>query len=144
MKNDKVRGEERKLNAELERLGVKTRIYHFKAQCDPFRAITIAVTDQSSWRDIREILDKVRYGLKVGDGTRKLLNLPIIEPAARTLRKLQEMGIHGVAICDSSDNFNRQEGRNKAKGRLVQDLKLMEEEEEKDIQVRVHMIEVQK
>lgn len=131
MKNNKVRGEERKLDAELKRLGMKSRIYHFTTRCDPFRAITIAVADLTSKNEIREILDQTRYALKVSDDMSRSLNLPIIERAARTLRTLREMDIYGVAICDSSDNFNRQEGRNKAKGRLVQHLKSMEKGIEK-------------
>ena len=128
MEDDRVKGKERKLDAELKRLGVEPRIYHFTRNCDPFRGITIAVADQSSWSDIREIVDAVQYALKISDDMRKILNMPIIERATRTLRTLRKMNIYGVAICDPSDNFNRQEGRNKAKGRLVQHLKLMEKE----------------
>jgi hypothetical protein len=131
MKDEGVKGEERKLDAELKRLGIKTRIYHFTTRCSPFRGITIAVADSNSWSDMREILDTVRYALKVGDGTQIQLNFSLIEPAARTLKALRERGIYGVAICDPSDNFNRQEGRNKAKGRLVQHLKLVEKERKK-------------
>lgn len=128
MKDNRVKGEERKLDAELKRLGVEPRIYHFTTNCDPFRGMTIAVANLSSWSDIREILDTIQYTLNISDSMRKRLNMPIIERATRTLGTLRRMNIYGVAICDPSDNFNRQEGRNKAKGRLVQHLKLMEKE----------------
>ena len=131
MKDNIVKGEERKLDTELKRLNVEPRIYHFTTNCDPFRGITIAVADSRSWSNIREILDTVQYALNISEYIRKIHNIPIIERATRTLRTLRKMNIYGVAICDPSDNFNRQEGRNKAKGRLVQHLKLMEKETSK-------------
>ena len=102
------------LEKEFKRMGVRPRIFHF-ADMYPFRAITVA-TDNSehTWSGIKKYIE---------DDTRESGIVSEFNRATHLLEKLRNSyGLYGVAICDRSDNFSRQGGRNKAKGRLLQHL----------------------
>lgn len=108
---------EKKLDEEFERFGTKPKIYHFvegNIHCTPFRAITVATVDNLlSWKRLDEIIDE--YSLSLSRLTHSY--------ATRMIHMLQANGIYGIAICDQRDQFNRQYGRVKAKGRLLQYLR---------------------
>ena len=97
----------------LKRLGITPRIYHFETRVKPFTAITIAV-ELLSWTSLRAALDDINMNI-----------LPFLphEKATQLREALARRGIHGVSICDSRDEFNRQRGRTIAKGRLLKQLK---------------------
>ena len=105
---------EDKLDKAFEGIGVKTRIYHF-TDIHPFRAITVAVDkeDGYTWSDIQGcIMDSMKDGVVSEYGRATHLKDGLRE----------DYSLHGVAICDKSDNFSRREGRNRARGRLLQHL----------------------
>lgn len=103
---------ERKLDEQFTAMGVKPRVYHFIKDIEPFNAVTIATEKYT--RNVIE--DKLSY---VGFYKAH----PMYFSPATALRKgLQQEGVYGIAICYKSDPFIKREGRNKAKGRLMQHL----------------------
>jgi hypothetical protein len=105
---------EDKLDKAFEGIGVRPRIYHF-TDIYPFRAVTVAVDkeDGYTWSEIhRYIVHNMRVGVVNEYGRATHLKEGLRE----------SYSLYGVAICDKSDNFSRQEGRNRARGRLLQHL----------------------
>lgn len=104
----------KKLDIAFEEIGIKPRVYHF-TDIYPFRAVTVAVDIQDgyTWSDIRGYIVNT-----VGDG--------VVNEYGRATHLKEGLrdnySLYGVAICDKSDNFSRKEGRNRAKGRLLQHL----------------------
>ena len=101
------------LDFEFERVGVKPIVYHFIKEVYPFSAITIAHT---IWTKIviKHMLDDIFI--------HNSLWIRGCSPATQMFQELASKKVYGVAICDKSDVFSRREGRNKAKGRLMQHL----------------------
>ena len=102
---------ENQMDREFEKRGIKTRVYHFTENVEPFRAVTILEYSSPSYSHARRALDAARILHYYHSQATKLLN------------GLHEQGIWGVAICDKRDTFNRQEGRCRAKRRLLRHLK---------------------
>ena len=103
---------EKKLDEEFEKLGIRPRIYHFR-DIPLFNAVTIAIPNNRTYEDIKNIILKTRRpGFYVRQHAEYLLSHLGFLP-----------DIHGVAICDIRDQFNRQRGRIIAKGRLLKHLK---------------------
>jgi len=103
---------EKSLDAEFERMGVKPRVYHFTKDVGPFRAITI-VTEKYTWATIRYILNSYT----------NLVYPSTFHPATHLREGLvKREEIYGISICDKSDVFSKRDGRNRAKGRLLQHL----------------------
>ena len=103
---------EKKLDEEFEKLGIKTRVYHFM-DIPLFNAVTIVICDNRSYGDIKSIVLKSRQPLYY-----------LRQHAEYLLSHLGYLpDIHGVAICDIRDQFNRTRGRIIAKGRLLKHLK---------------------
>ena len=100
---------EEKLEKEFKRLGVKPRVYHFR-DVYPFNSVTVVTENTKySWEDIAEIIWKYSDDIEQHNH------------ATHLLERLKEFkGLYGVAICNKRDNFSRQQGRNIAKGRLLQ------------------------
>lgn len=109
-KTDKELEEE--LDKKFDEIGIKPRVFHFR-DVEPFNAVTIATDDEIwNWNDLLGyIQDCNRHA-----------SYPF-NPATRLIQNLVSCGIYGVAICDSRDQFSRQEGRNWAKRRLLRHLK---------------------
>ena len=107
MKSKNRKSAEKILDREFKKMGVKPRIYHFR-KVYPFNCVTIAIEDtRYNWNDLSESI--VEFTDMLG-----------FNPATHLLKRLKEFrDIYGVAICDRRDQFNRQEGRNRAKGRLL-------------------------
>lgn len=110
MKSKRKSGE-KELDKEFEKMGVKPRVYHFK-DIRRFGCVTIATEDtRYDWNDL------VSFIWKYTDETG-------FNPATNLLERLRaHKNIYGVAICDKRDQFNRREGRTKAKGKLLGYLK---------------------
>lgn len=103
---------EKKLDVEFKKLGVIPRIYHF-LDIPLFNAVTIAISDNRTYGDIKSIILKSRQA-----------EYYLCQHAEYLLLHLGFLpDIHGVAICDIRDQFNRQRGRIIAKGRLLKHLK---------------------
>lgn len=103
----KRKSAEKELDKEFKKIGVKPRIYHFR-DVYPFNCVTIAIEDtRYNWKDLSESIWK-------------FTDVHGFNPATHLLERLREFkDIYGVAICDRRDQYNRQEGRNRAKGRLL-------------------------
>ena len=107
-----------KLDKEFERLDVKPRIYYYTKDVEPFKAITIAIKSFNSWDSVHTVLANIF--------TNERLRTRGHSPATRLIQALKSKGIHGIAVCDTRDQFSRRYGRNKARGRLVKHLKEVE------------------
>jgi|LGOV01.1.fsa_nt_gb hypothetical protein len=106
---------EQALDAEFERMGVKPRIFHIiSTDLDRFNAVTIAQPRKGL------IYPSYPYQYLFGHIAQATKNTLV--PATATLNALKALGLYGVAICDKSDVFSRRYGRNKAKGKLMQQL----------------------
>lgn len=106
----KLEREEKALDREFGKMGVKPRVYHFR-DVSPFNCVTVVTEDtKHSWKEIAGWIWKY-----TATG---------FNPATHLLEKLVKLkGIHGIAICDRRDQFDRQEGRTRAKRRLLRHLK---------------------
>lgn len=106
---------ERRMDREFEKMGIKTRVYHFR-DAYPFNSVTVVMGPLPyTWEDVATYI-------KQNTATKRLYN-----PATQLLEMLAELyGIHGVAICDKRDSFSRLEGRCRAKRRLLRYLKKRE------------------
>jgi len=104
---------EREMDAQFERIGVKPRIYHFTTEIMPtFKGITIATVNIHTKEGARRIIQEA-----IRESTRNYF----YQPATRLLKYLGETcGEAGIAICNYNDQYDRNYGRNKAKGRLLQ------------------------
>jgi len=103
---------EQQLDVKFARMGVKPRVYHFTKDVKPFRAITI-VTEKYTWATIRYILNSYT----------NLVYPSTFHPATHLREGLvKREEIYGISICDKSDVFSKRDGRNRAKGRLLQHL----------------------
>lgn len=100
---------EEELDKEFEKMGVKPRIYHFR-DVYQFNGVTVVTENTKySWKDIAEFIWKYTENE--------------FSPATHLLERLIEFkDLYGVAICDRCDQFSRQQGRNRAKGRLLKHL----------------------
>lgn len=102
------------LDKELEKLGIRPRIYHFREHVVPFNAITVAVqTKKLDYKGIAGYMQEYRVYAARWTHNR----------ATVFLREMTANGFPGVAICDEHDQFNRRRGRIIAKGRLLKFLK---------------------
>ena len=112
-KRDKVLSKiiENRMDVEFKKLGVKPRIFHFTEEVKPFGAVTIIEYSSPSYSHARRALDAA------------LFHQYCLNPATELLNALQRQGLWGIAICDKRDTFSRQEGRCRAKYRLLRHLK---------------------
>ena len=101
---------EHKIDMELEKLGVKTYIYHIREYVWPFSGVTIALPNRDN--SYKEVYELVR-----GRGAY------IFEPASQLKSRLEAAVVVGIAICDGRDQYNKRIGRIIAKGRLLKALK---------------------
>ena len=115
MKSKTGRELEEELDKEFKKMDIKPRVYHFR-DVTPFNAVTVVTTNDSwSWDDIADYINGF---------SKTCIKYPY-NHATCLLQNLTSCGIYGVAICDSHDQFSRQEGRNWAKRRLLKYLKKM-------------------
>ena len=105
---------EEKLDKAFERIGVKPLIYHF-TDVYLFRGVTVATDNHKyTWKDIKKYIEDDAWESRIVSEYGRATHL---------IKKLQvKYDLYGVAICDKRDNFSRQEGRNRARGRLLQHL----------------------
>ena len=106
---------EKQIDREFEKRGVKLCVYHFTENVEPFRAVTILEHFSPSYNHARKALDAARF------------HQYCLSPATELLDALHRLGIWGVAICNRRDTFSHQEGRCRAKRRLLRHLKGREE-----------------
>lgn len=111
---------EDQMDREFEKRGIKTRVYHFTENIEPFRAVTILEKEHYSGPSKR-FFYSYSYARRALDAS--LFHHYCINPATELLNALHNQGIWGVAICDKRDTFSRQEGRCRAKHRLLRHLK---------------------
>lgn len=114
MKRDKkllAKEIEEQMDREFEKREINLRVYHFRG-IYPFNAVTVVTAIPSHWEDIASIIQKYPQ-------------FPhLLNPATLFLQNLAAVhNLHGVAICDRRDTFSRQEGRCRAKRRLLRHLK---------------------
>ena len=102
---------EKQMDREFERRGMKFCVYYFTENVDPFRAVTILEYFSPSYSHARRALDAA------------LFHHYCLNPATELLNALRRQGLWGVAVCDPRDQFSRQEGRRRAKYRLLRHLK---------------------
>lgn len=102
---------EEQLDSEFEKMGVRPRVYHFTENVEPFKAVTIVEYFSPSYTSARKKLDAARF------------HQYCRSPATKLFDALRRQGVHGIAICDKRDQFNRQRGRIISKGRLLKHLK---------------------
>ena len=105
---------ENQMDREFKKLGVNTRVYHFR-DIYPFNSVTVVTGN-----------DKYNWEL-VGAFIKQSANVKGFNPATHLLEKaIGFYDLYGVAICDKRDTFSRQEGRLRAKRRLLRHLKKRE------------------
>lgn len=87
------------------------RVYHFR-DVPPFNAVTVVTAMPFRWEALASIISKYPQ-------------FPhLFNPATYLLQNLAAVhDLHGVAICNKRDTFSRQEGRRRAKRRLLRHLK---------------------
>ena len=102
---------EEQMDREFKRRGIKPHVYHFTENVEPFRAVTILEYFSPSYNHARIALDAARF------------HHYCHSPATELLNALHRQGRWGIAICDKRDTFSRQEGRCRAKRRLLRNLK---------------------
>ena len=103
---------EEQMDREFEKFGKYIpHVYHFR-DVPPFNAVTIATAMPFRWEALASIISKYPQ-------------FPhLFNPATYLLQNLAAVhDLHGVAICDRRDTFSRQEGRCRAKRRLLRHLK---------------------
>ena len=118
MKRDKkllAKEIEEQMDRVFEKRGITLRMYYFR-DVPPFNAVTVATAMPFHWEALASIISKYPQ-------------FPhLFNPATYLLRNLAAVhDLHGVAICDRRDAFSRQEGRCRAKRRLLRHLKGREE-----------------
>lgn len=102
---------EKELDKEFKKMGVKPRIYHFR-DVNRFECVTVVTEDTKYNRD-----DIASFIWKYTDRSG-------FNPATHLIERLIEhKDMYGIAICNEHDIFNRQEGRERAKRRLMRHLK---------------------
>ena len=102
---------EKQMDREFEKRRINIRVHYFR-DVPPFNAVTVVTAMPFHWKDLASFISE--YPL-----TSLLFN-----PAAHLLQNLAIVhDLHGVAICDRRDTFSRQEGRCRAKRRLLRHLK---------------------
>ena len=103
---------ENQMDREFEKRGIKLNVYYFR-DIPAFNAVTVVTAMPYHWEDLEDII------LKWQQPQHYLYN-----HATYLLQKLAGLpDLHGVAICDNRDPFNRHEGRCRAKRRLLRHLK---------------------
>ena len=117
-KQDKILDKEieKQMDEEFEKLGVRPRVYHFRKYPSvtpyPFNGVTV-VTENPTYN-----WEIVAGFIKQNTNTKGL------NPATHLLERLIGFyDLYGVAICDKRDTYSRQEGRRRAKRRLLRHLK---------------------
>ena len=104
---------ENRMDVEFKKLRVHTHVYHFRdMKTYPFNGVTV-------------VTGNVKYHkATIATFIKNVSDIKGFSPATHLLEKLSELyDIHGVAICDKRDPFSRQEGRLRAKRRLLRHLK---------------------
>lgn len=108
---------ENQMDREFEKYGIKTRVCHFRG-IYPFNGVTVVTANAKlaySWEVIAAVIKQNAVDTKG------------FNPATHLLERLIKLyGLYGVAICDKRDTFSRQEGRFRAKRRLLRYLKKRE------------------
>ena len=102
---------EKQMDREFKRREVNPCVYHFIENVEPFRAVTILEYFSPSYSHARRALDAARFHQYCHSQATELLDA------------LHRQGIWGIAICDKRDTFSRQEGRCRAKRRLLRHIK---------------------
>ena len=102
---------EEQMDKEFEKLVVYPHVHHFR-DVPPFNAVTVVTPMPFHWEEIASIIAEYPQGtLQYNPATYLLQKLAVVHD------------LHGVAICDRRDTFSRQEGRRRAKRRLLRHLK---------------------
>ena len=102
---------EKQMDREFEKYRINTHVYYFR-DLPPFNAVTVVASMPYRWEEIASIISEYP------------LTSLLFHPAAYLLQNLAAVhDLHGVAICDRRDAFSRQEGRCRAKRRLLRHLK---------------------
>ena len=105
---------EKQMDREFEKYRINTHVFYFR-DVPPFNAVTVVTSMPYRWEEIASIISEYP------------LTSLLFHPAAYLLQKLAIVhDLHGIAICDKRDTFNRQEGRCRAKRRLLRHLKKRE------------------
>ena len=108
------KGIEARMDREFKKLVVYPHVYHFR-NVPPFNAVTVVTPMPFHWEDLASILSEYPQGaLQYNPATFLLQKLAVVHD------------LHGVAICNKRDTFSRQEGRRRAKRRLLRHLKKRE------------------
>ena len=112
MKRDKkllAKEIEGQIDREFEKRGINLRVYYFR-DVPPFNAVTVATAIPFRWENLASIIHPPFPHL--------------FNPATYLLQNLAAVhDLHGVAICGGGDTFSRQEGRCRAKRRLLRHIK---------------------
>jgi len=107
---------EKQMDMEFEKLGVRPRVYHYKKLIPvtpyPFNGVTV-------------VTENLTYNWEIVAGfIKQNTNIIGLNPATHLLERLIGFyDLYGVAICNKRDTFSRQEGRRRAKHRLLRHLK---------------------
>lgn len=115
-----LKDQERKLDEEFAKLGVKPYMYHFTkdiADIWPFKAITIVDSEKRSKMNYWSILSRALVDFRASGSKLTAAFLEFVGLQS------DEGHYFGVAICSVKDNFDRRKGRIIAKGRLLKQLK---------------------
>lgn len=102
---------EKQMDREFEKRGINICVYYFR-DVPSFNAVTVVTATQFHWKDLASIVSKYpQFPHSFNPATYLLQNLAAVHD------------LHGVAVCDKRDTFSRQEGRCRAKRRLLRHLK---------------------
>ena len=102
---------EKQMDRELEKRRIYIRVHYFR-DVPPFNAVTVVTAMPFRWEELASIISKYPQ-------------FPhLFNPATYLLQKFAAVhDLHGVVICDKRDTFSHQEGRCRAKRRLLRHLK---------------------
>lgn len=111
---------ENQMDREFKKFKVKPHVYHFK-DVPSFQGVTVVTAMPAHWDNIASIISDSQQSYHLFNSATYLLqNLAAVHD------------LYGVAICDKRDTFSRQEGRLRAKRRLLRYLKGRGDEIAKD------------
>ena len=103
---------EKQMDREFEKRRMSIHVHYFR-DVSPFNAVAVVTPMPFHWEDLASIISEYPFPAS-----------HLFNPATYLLQKLAMVhDLHGVAICDRRDTFSRQEGRCRAKRRLLRHLK---------------------
>ena len=114
---------ENQMDREFKKLKVKPHVYYFK-DVPSFQGVTVVTAMPAHWDSIASSISDSQQSYHLFNSATYLLqNLAAVHD------------LYGVAICDKRDTFSRQEGRLRAKRRLLRHLKGRGDEIARDINI---------